>query len=73
MSESESDHQPEPQNETHGLVYSDLSGAVPVSAEARAKRRIAALEDELQMMQRERGTKQRFITRHVARSMPFAH
>jgi hypothetical protein len=45
-------------------VYPDLSGAVPVSAEARAKRRIAALEEELQTMQRERGTKQRFVT-HV--------
>ncbi|KAG2753039.1 hypothetical protein P692DRAFT_201706431 [Suillus brevipes Sb2] len=62
MSESESDHQ----TQTRGLVYPDLSGAVPVSAEARAKRRIAALEEELQTMQRERGTKQRKTTYYVS-------
>lgn len=48
-------------NETRGLALPDLSGAVPTSTEARAKRRIAALEEELQVMKQERGTKQRFV------------
>jgi hypothetical protein len=66
MSASEHDHQ----NDACGLVIPDLSGAVPTSAEARAKRRIAALEEELQMVKQERGTKQRFVTYHLARYMP---
>ncbi|KAG2080188.1 hypothetical protein BD769DRAFT_1685226 [Suillus cothurnatus] len=49
-----------------GPIIPDLSGAMPISAEARAKRRIAALEDELQMMKEERGTKQRKTTYYVA-------
>ncbi|KAG1904473.1 uncharacterized protein F5891DRAFT_1183889 [Suillus fuscotomentosus] len=57
MSVAELDHH----NATHGLALPDLSGAVPTSTEARAKRRIAALEEELQVMKQERGTKQRFI------------
>ncbi|KAG1764183.1 hypothetical protein EV702DRAFT_982206 [Suillus placidus] len=44
----------------------DLSGAVPTSAEARAKCRITALEEELQTMQQERGTKQRKTTYYVS-------
>ncbi|KAG2053740.1 hypothetical protein BDR06DRAFT_1008345 [Suillus hirtellus] len=44
----------------HALTLPDLSGAVPTSSEARAKRRIAALEDELQTMKQEKGTKQRY-------------
>ena len=36
-----------------------LSQAIPTSADARAKRRIAALEEELETMQQGRGTKQR--------------
>jgi hypothetical protein len=69
MSERESEHH----NPTHALTFPDLSGAVPTSAEARAKRRIAALEEELQMMQQEKGTKQRFVTRHLTRPMPLAY
>ncbi|KAG1721380.1 hypothetical protein EDB19DRAFT_1646530 [Suillus lakei] len=63
MSASEPNHQ----NETHsGLTIPDLSGAVPTSVEARAKCRIAALEDELQMVKQERGTKQRKTNYYVA-------
>ncbi|KAG1728231.1 hypothetical protein EDB19DRAFT_1642556 [Suillus lakei] len=59
--------EPNRQNETHsGLAIPDLSGAVPTSAEARTKRRIAALEDELQMVKQERGTKQRKTNYYVA-------
>ncbi|KAG2122140.1 hypothetical protein DEU56DRAFT_746140 [Suillus clintonianus] len=53
-------------NRTHTLPLPDLSGAVPTSTEARAKRRIAALEEELQMMKQERGTKQRKTTYYVS-------
>jgi hypothetical protein len=55
------------ETETHSnerarsFVVPDKSGVVPTSAEARAKRRIAALEDELEEMRQERGTKQRFV------------
>ncbi|KAG2744719.1 hypothetical protein P692DRAFT_20743198 [Suillus brevipes Sb2] len=41
-------------------------GAMPTTADARAKRRIAALEDELERMRHERGTKQRLTTYFVA-------
>ncbi|KAG1782887.1 hypothetical protein EV702DRAFT_1191338 [Suillus placidus] len=57
---------PEPVNPTHGLVIPDLSGAVPTSAEARAKHRIAVLEEELETMRQERGMKQRKTTYYVA-------
>ncbi|KAG1726781.1 hypothetical protein EDD22DRAFT_1017901 [Suillus occidentalis] len=62
---------PEPDNQTcreggSGLILPDLSGAVPTSTEARAKRRIAALEEELQTMRQERGTKKRKTTYYVA-------
>jgi hypothetical protein len=43
---------------SHSLA--DQSGAIPTSTEARAKRRIAALEEELETMKQDRGTKQRF-------------
>ncbi|KAG2047801.1 hypothetical protein BDR06DRAFT_1029304 [Suillus hirtellus] len=62
MSEPEPDHH----NQTHTLALPDLSGAVPTSVEARAKRRIAALEEELQMIRQERGTKQRKTTYYVS-------
>ncbi|KAG0694503.1 hypothetical protein DFH29DRAFT_880665 [Suillus ampliporus] len=62
MSESEPDHH----IQTYALTLPDLSGAVPTSAEARAKRRIAALEEELQTMQQERGSKQRKTTYYVS-------
>ncbi|KAG1863506.1 hypothetical protein C8R48DRAFT_833896 [Suillus tomentosus] len=48
------------------LAPSEPSGAVPTSIEARAKRRIAALEEELQVMRQERGTKQRKTTYYVS-------
>ncbi|KAG2092778.1 hypothetical protein BD769DRAFT_1370718 [Suillus cothurnatus] len=53
-------------NHTNALALPDHSGAVPTSTEARAKRRIAALEEELFMMKQERGTKQRKTTYFVA-------
>ncbi|KAG1866812.1 hypothetical protein F4604DRAFT_1585280 [Suillus subluteus] len=39
---------------------------MPTTAEARAKHRIAALEDELEIMRQERGTKQRKTTYYIA-------
>ncbi|KAG2107878.1 hypothetical protein DEU56DRAFT_746589 [Suillus clintonianus] len=57
---------PEPDNQSRDLVLPDLSGAVPTSADSRAKRRIAALEEELQTMRQDRGTKQRKTTYYVA-------
>ncbi|KAG1784686.1 uncharacterized protein HD556DRAFT_1250963 [Suillus plorans] len=58
----------EPQDHRHSyaLALPDQSGAVPTSTEARAKRRIAALEEELHMMKQERGTKQRKTTYYIA-------
>ncbi|KAG2107533.1 hypothetical protein BD769DRAFT_1366210 [Suillus cothurnatus] len=53
-------------NHTNALALPDHSGAVPTSTEARAKRRIAVLEEELFMMKQERGTKQRKTTYFVA-------
>ncbi|KAG2744186.1 hypothetical protein P692DRAFT_20745217 [Suillus brevipes Sb2] len=48
------------------MVHADPSQAIPTSSKARAKRRIAALEDELEMMRQERGGKQRKTTFYVA-------
>ncbi|KAG1817510.1 uncharacterized protein BJ212DRAFT_1480085 [Suillus subaureus] len=42
------------------------SGVMPTTAKARAKHRIAALEDELEIMQQERGMKQRKTTYYIA-------
>ncbi|KAG2054245.1 hypothetical protein BDR06DRAFT_1007918 [Suillus hirtellus] len=53
----------------HALALPDLSGAVPTSSEARAKCCITALEDELQTMKQEKGTKQRFIICHLPRCL----
>lgn len=53
----------------HALALPDISGAVPTSSEARAKRCIAALEDELQTMKQEKGTKQRFVACHLPRCL----
>ncbi|KAG1860076.1 hypothetical protein F4604DRAFT_1930390 [Suillus subluteus] len=55
-------------NQMHPVtpMVPDLSGAVPTSTEARAKRRIAALEEELEMMKQEKGTKQRKTTYYIA-------
>jgi hypothetical protein len=41
------------------MVHADPSQAIPTSSKARAKWRITALEDELEMMRQERGGKQR--------------
>jgi len=41
------------------LIRIDPSQPIPTSTKARAKRRIAALEEELETLQQERGTKQR--------------
>jgi hypothetical protein len=47
-------------NETDSAPTSSIpSGVIPTTADSRAKRRIAALEDELERMRQERGTKQR--------------
>ncbi|KIK32505.1 hypothetical protein CY34DRAFT_19004 [Suillus luteus UH-Slu-Lm8-n1] len=48
------------------LVIAGLDGAVPTSTDARAKRRIAALEEEIDTLKQERGTKQRKTTYYVA-------
>ncbi|KAG1727335.1 hypothetical protein EDB19DRAFT_1943270 [Suillus lakei] len=57
----------EPDNGAHAVpAIPDHSGTVPTSAEARAKCRIAALEDELQTMKEERGMKQRKTTYYIA-------
>jgi hypothetical protein len=69
MSASGADHQAGSQ----ALSLPDLSGVVPTSIEARAKRRIAALEEELDNMRQERGIKQRFDTYHFARSVLIAY
>jgi hypothetical protein len=58
MSTAELDHG----DATQGFVIPDADGVVPTSTEARAKRRIAALEEELQVMRQQRGRKLRFIT-----------
>jgi hypothetical protein len=62
-------------NHTNALALPDHSGAVPTSTEARAKRCIAALEEELFMMKQERGTKQRFVmvVYYLTHSMPLAY
>lgn len=41
------------------LVHADPSQAMPTSSKARAKRRIAVLEEELEMIRQEKGGKQR--------------
>ncbi|KIK31739.1 hypothetical protein CY34DRAFT_19619 [Suillus luteus UH-Slu-Lm8-n1] len=64
MSESSTEH--DHHSGPRALVIPDISGAVPTSAEARAKRRIAALEEELEMAKQERGTKQRKTTYFVS-------
>ncbi|KAG1834162.1 hypothetical protein EV424DRAFT_1310404 [Suillus variegatus] len=48
------------------LTHPDPSQALPTSSKARAKRRIAALEDELETMRQERGGKQRKTTFYIA-------
>ncbi|KAG2739853.1 hypothetical protein P692DRAFT_20881566 [Suillus brevipes Sb2] len=48
------------------LVHPDPSQPMPTSSKARAKRRIAALEEELETMRQERGGKQRKTTLYVA-------
>ncbi|KAG1816213.1 hypothetical protein EV424DRAFT_1348290 [Suillus variegatus] len=54
-------------NETDTARTSSVpSGVIPTTADARAKRRIAALEDELERIRQERGTKQRKTTYFVA-------
>ncbi|KAG1763405.1 hypothetical protein EDD22DRAFT_777165 [Suillus occidentalis] len=61
---------PEPQHghnqNPHALQIADQSGAIPTSTAARAKRRIVALEEELENMKQDRGTKQRKTTYYVA-------
>ncbi|KAG2099248.1 uncharacterized protein F5147DRAFT_777367 [Suillus discolor] len=63
----------EPGDGAHALALPDSSGAVPTSTEARAKRRIAALEEELQTMRQERGMKQRKTTYYVAQGRGARH
>jgi hypothetical protein len=60
MSESSGEH--DHHSGPHSLIIPDASGVIPTSAEARSKRRIAALEEELEMAKFERGTKQRFVS-----------
>ncbi|KAG2739661.1 hypothetical protein P692DRAFT_201729316, partial [Suillus brevipes Sb2] len=63
---SESEHDRLNQTYPAAPIIPDLSGAVPTSTEARAKRRIAALEDELQQMKQEKGKKKRKTTYYIA-------
>ncbi|KAG2091707.1 hypothetical protein BD769DRAFT_1679292 [Suillus cothurnatus] len=69
MSSAELDHC----NATHGLTLPDLSGVVPTCTEVRVKRRIAALEEELQVMRQERGTKQRKTTYYISQGQVVCH
>jgi hypothetical protein len=48
---------------TGPLIPHDLSQAIPTSVDARAKRRVAALEEELETMRQGRGRKQRYLHR----------
>ncbi|KAG2738395.1 hypothetical protein P692DRAFT_201731240 [Suillus brevipes Sb2] len=68
MSDSHSQSAPEHDvNHTNpNYAIPDISGVVPTTAEARAKRRIATLEEEIQTMRQERGKKQRKTTYYVA-------
>jgi hypothetical protein len=62
--------EPEARHQAHTFILPDQSGAVPTSAEARAKHRIAVLEEELEMIKQDRGTKQRFVIYHLAHPIP---
>ncbi|KAG1756932.1 hypothetical protein EDD22DRAFT_850367 [Suillus occidentalis] len=64
MSESSGEH--DHHSGPHSLIIPDASGVIPTSAEARSKRHIAALEEELEMAKFERGTKQRKTTYFVS-------
>ncbi|KAG1775832.1 hypothetical protein EV702DRAFT_1046711 [Suillus placidus] len=66
---SHSDPSGESESEDSGaqsLVHIDPSQPIPTSTKARAKRRIAALEDEIETLRQGRGTKQRKTTYYVA-------
>jgi hypothetical protein len=66
MSETNAGSEPNDGPGAHTFTLPDFrSGAVPTSAEARAKRRIAALEEELQTMREGRGRKLRFVAFHL--------
>ncbi|KAG2113362.1 hypothetical protein BD769DRAFT_1364158 [Suillus cothurnatus] len=67
-SESPSDRDSDAGSECPHLpvIHLDPSQAMPTSSSARAKRRIAALEEELEMMRQERGGKQRKTIYYVA-------
>jgi hypothetical protein len=62
-SSASTDHSSEDESSSAGparpLVHADPSQAMPTSSKARAKRRIAVLEEELEIMRQERGGKQR--------------
>ncbi|KAG2151058.1 uncharacterized protein EDB93DRAFT_1249552 [Suillus bovinus] len=66
-------------NQTHPMaapMVPDLSMAVPTLTKARAKHCIAALEEELETMKQEKGTKQRFVAYclcYIAPSSPIPH
>ena len=59
---SADDHSSDDESSSAGaqpLVHADPSQAMPTSSKARAKRRIAVLEEELEMIRQEKGGKQR--------------
>ncbi|KAG1758408.1 hypothetical protein EV702DRAFT_1053796 [Suillus placidus] len=67
---------PQPHIQGHIPPLPDQSMAVPTSAEARVKCHIAVLEEQLETMKQERGTKQRFKElpeSHSADYISFAH
>ncbi|KAG2140325.1 hypothetical protein BD769DRAFT_1662863 [Suillus cothurnatus] len=57
----------------HALVVPDSSGVIPTSADARAKHRIAALEEELDTLRQEKGIKQRKMIFYVAQGRAIRH
>ncbi|KAG0691998.1 hypothetical protein DFH29DRAFT_818435 [Suillus ampliporus] len=52
--------------QTRPLIHVDPSQPIPTSTKARAKRHIAALEEELETLRQDRGTKLRKTTYYVA-------
>ncbi|KAG1902951.1 uncharacterized protein F5891DRAFT_1186092 [Suillus fuscotomentosus] len=72
-SESRLESGESPPGESQSLVHVDPSQPIPTSTNARAKRHIAALEEELEMLRQERGTKQRKTTYYVAQGRAIRH
>ncbi|KAG1839195.1 hypothetical protein C8R48DRAFT_621837 [Suillus tomentosus] len=72
-SPSDRDSDESPNCPVSSTVHPDPSQAMPTSSSARAKRRIAALEEELETMRQERGGKQRKTSYYVAQGRAIRH